>query len=142
MGPNLCCSLSLEWTAAIATVLLPLPSCLTSPALPCPSSCCCCLAPSFETRRLTPMTARHAFQHYILQDAFFLSVFSRAYAAALDKLDASMSSRPRDASTRDMAAPACHQQQQCEMARPVLQCLLLSVHEELRLHSAYAARWV
>jgi thiaminase len=31
---------------------------------------------------------RATFQHYVLQDAFFLDHFAKAYAAAIDKLDA------------------------------------------------------
>lgn len=56
-------------------------------------------------------------------------MFARAYAAALDKLDAAAG---RGASG-DPAAVAAQ--------RGVLQRLLLGVSEELRLHGAYAARW-
>lgn len=105
----------------------------------------------------------------MLQDAFFLAHFGKAYAAAIDKLEAgSPSSRDAVAvaaaaaaaetsttansagSTNGSAAPALQQQSQsfplpsaAELAeaKSVLHTLLLGVHEELQLHGSYAAKW-
>jgi thiaminase len=74
---------------------------------------------------ITTLACRRAFQHYILQDAFFLSHFARAYAAALDKATASSRQPGGDDSA----------------ASDVLQTLLLGVHTELQLHGGYAAQW-
>ncbi|KAF8066297.1 TH1 [Scenedesmus sp. PABB004] len=63
---------------------------------------------------------RACFQHYVLQDTFFLAHYAMAYAAALDKC----SGAPRYA-----------------RARAVLAELLLGIDMELRLHGAYAAKW-
>ncbi|GIL58089.1 hypothetical protein Vafri_12939, partial [Volvox africanus] len=61
---------------------------------------------------------RRAFQHYVAQDAYFLKYFARAYGIALSKALA------LDDDTFN-----------------VLGRLLRGVHEELKLHGAYAARW-
>ncbi|KXZ50218.1 hypothetical protein GPECTOR_17g855 [Gonium pectorale] len=61
---------------------------------------------------------RRAFQHYVAQDAHFLKYFARAYGIALSK-----------ALALDDATFA------------TLSRLLRGVHEELRLHVSYAARW-
>jgi thiaminase len=63
---------------------------------------------------------RACFQHYVLQDLFFLTRFARAYAAAIDKCGASA----------NLGA-----------AKAVLAELLLGVDAELKLHGSYAAKW-
>lgn len=62
---------------------------------------------------------RSCFQHYVLQDLFFLTRFARAYAAAIDKC----------------TSP------QLSAAKAVLADLLLGVDTELKLHGSYAAKW-
>eukprot|EP00882_Tetradesmus_deserticola_P020063 GHRQ01021618.1.p1 GENE.GHRQ01021618.1~~GHRQ01021618.1.p1 ORF type:complete len:202 (+),score=94.11 GHRQ01021618.1:127-732(+) len=63
---------------------------------------------------------RSCFQHYVLQDLFFLTRFARAYAAAIDK---------------------CGHTPQLSAAKAVLAELLLGVDAELKLHGSYAAKW-
>src|SRR5205085_5394221 len=60
--------------------------------------------------------ARECFADYILQDAFFLDSFARAYALALAKC-------PDRAGLRDFSD------------------LLSGVLDELELHASYVARW-
>ena len=59
---------------------------------------------------------RETFQHYIVQDAFFLDAFARAYALAL-------AHSPDQQGIRDFFE------------------LLAGVQEELRLHASYAEKW-
>ncbi len=61
---------------------------------------------------------RGCFQHYVAQDAHFLSFFGKAYAAALTKC------------TDELSAHA-----------PAIQGLLDGVEKELKLHEAFAADW-
>jgi hypothetical protein len=92
---------------------------------------------------------RETFQHYVLQDAFFLAHFGKAYAAAIDKLDAD------SPSTRDTPLPNGNSNgptngtssssngstEDLSAARAVLYQLLSGVHQELQLHGSYAAKW-
>ncbi|KAG2431981.1 hypothetical protein HYH02_013197 [Chlamydomonas schloesseri] len=61
---------------------------------------------------------KRAFQHYVAQDAYFLHYFARAYGIALSKALALDEQTFED-----------------------LTGLLRGVHEELRLHGSYAAKW-
>lgn len=61
---------------------------------------------------------RDCFAHYVAQDAYFLTEFAKAYAAAMDKCDS--------IDTEEYAT---------------LQKLLTGVFMELRLHGGYAKKW-
>lgn len=67
---------------------------------------------------------RACFQHYVLQDAFFLSYYAQAYSAALDRCGGN----PQPGSAAAAAAP-------------VMRALLEAVDHELHLHASYAAGW-
>lgn len=65
------------------------------------------------------VSCRSCFQHYVLQDLFFLTRYARAYAAAIDKC-----TKPHHSAAKAVVAE-----------------LLLGVDAELKLHGSYAAKW-
>jgi thiaminase/transcriptional activator TenA len=74
------------------------------------------LAHPFVQGLRTGTLPREIFQHYIIQDAFFLDTFARAYALAL-------AHSPDQQGIHDFFE------------------LLAGVQEELRLHAGYAEKW-